>query len=127
MEIAGVLAWLLFGIVSAVVAKKKGRSGCAWFALGVLLGPFGLILAFAASPQRGPLTDRPEPSQKKCPSCGELIRREEVRCRSCEEKASRPRISVPPGPDSEHWACPRCGTANARKSYRCGNCGYSPE
>jgi len=43
MEI--LLIWLLFGIVSAVVASNKGRSGCGWFALGVLLGPFGFILA----------------------------------------------------------------------------------
>ena len=46
----GVVIWFLSGIVSALVAKRKGRSGCGWFILGVLLGPFGLILAFVASP-----------------------------------------------------------------------------
>ena len=29
-----IIAWLLFGIVSAVVASNKGRSGCGWFLLG---------------------------------------------------------------------------------------------
>lgn len=36
--------WFLFGIISAVIAVVKGRSGCGWFILGSLLGPFGLIL-----------------------------------------------------------------------------------
>ena len=34
--------WLLSGIVSAMVATNKGRSGCSWFLLGFLLGPVGL-------------------------------------------------------------------------------------
>lgn len=41
--------WLMFGVVSAVVAQNKGRNGCGWFAIGVLLGPFGFILALVAS------------------------------------------------------------------------------
>lgn len=43
------IIWLLFGIASAVVASNKGRSSCPWSALGVLLGPFGFILALAVS------------------------------------------------------------------------------
>lgn len=49
MSMEFLLLWLLFGIVSAVVATNKGRSGCGWFALGVLLGPFGFILALVVS------------------------------------------------------------------------------
>jgi hypothetical protein len=130
MEI-GILAWLLFGIVSAVVAKEKGRSGCAWFALGVLLGPFGLILAFAAKPQQQGLTGvesgAPEPSAlRKCPSCAELIREDAVRCRFCGIKVAGFR-SAPPASTAEFWKCPRCGVSNATKLVRCGNCGYSLE
>ena len=40
-----VIVWILFGIVTAVAASNKGRSGWGWFFIGVLLGPFGLILA----------------------------------------------------------------------------------
>jgi ribosomal protein S27AE len=129
MEKIGVLSWLLFGVVSAIVARKKGRSGCAWFVLGVLLGPFGLILAFAAS-RHGPVVLAPsEPSPlksapKNCPTCGELIPQETGTCRSCDEKASRRAL---PGFATESWICPRCGASNPNKSYACGNCGYSLE
>jgi predicted RNA-binding Zn-ribbon protein involved in translation (DUF1610 family) len=127
MEI-GILSWLLFGVVSAVVAKKKGRSGCAWFALGVLLGPFGLILAFAATPQQGKFDAAPpEPvALKKCSSCGEPLQPEAVRCPSCGKKTSGFR-GVASASSTEHWTCPRCGASNANKLYRCGNCGYSLE
>jgi hypothetical protein len=127
MEI-GVLAWLLFGVVSAVVARKKGRSGCAWFGLGVLLGPFGLLLAFAAGPGEGRVIAPSEPpsAPKRCAACGEPIRQDAVRCRSCDEKAASSR-KVPSGSGTEYWTCPRCGASNASKLSRCGNCGYSHE
>jgi double zinc ribbon protein len=124
----GILSWLLFGVVSAVVAKKKGRSGCAWFALGVVLGPFGLILAFAARPQDGQYdVVAPEPRPlEKCPYCGELIPAEAVRCPLCGKKPSDFR-SEPSVSAAEHWTCPRCAAANPNKSSRCANCGYSLE
>src|SRR6266508_4503471 len=119
MEI-GVLAWLLFGVVSAVVASKKGRGGCAWFAVGVLLGPFGLILAFVASPKREPVDIALKPgAMGNCASCAKLIPQEAVKCRFCGRKVSG-LGSVSPGVAGERWTCPRCGAPNAGKSSRCG-------
>ena len=43
------LLWLSFGIISAVIAANKGRSGRGWFVLGLLLGPLGIILALVVS------------------------------------------------------------------------------
>lgn len=42
--------WLVFGAVGAMIMSGKGRSGCGGFALGVLLGPIGLIVALLMRP-----------------------------------------------------------------------------
>ena len=80
-----VIIWLCFGLGAAMIATKKGRSGCGFFTLGVLLGPFGLLFALlASSDQRAVDTAALNSGElKKCPHCAELIRREATKCRYC--------------------------------------------
>jgi hypothetical protein len=49
-----IVIWFWFGIISAIIAYNKGRSIYPWFALGVLLGPIGLILAMVVSKKKKP-------------------------------------------------------------------------
>ena len=46
-----VIFWVLCGVASAIIGGNKGRSGFAWYLLGCLVGPFGILLALMASTQ----------------------------------------------------------------------------
>ena len=42
--------WAAFGVIGSMIMSSKGRSSCGGFALGVLLGPIGLIMALLFRP-----------------------------------------------------------------------------
>ncbi len=77
--------WLVCGIIAAVIAMNKGRSGCGWFLVGVLLGPLGIILALVVSEDKTEVEKRNMQSgeMKKCPFCAELVLKEAVVCKHC--------------------------------------------
>ena len=81
----GFIVWVCFGIAGAVVASNKGRSGCGWMILVLLLGPVGLLLAFVM-PKNELEVERNalEKGQiKKCPACAELVKYDAKICKHC--------------------------------------------
>lgn len=74
--------WFLFGAVALVIANSKERSGCGWFLVGCLLGPFGLVVAALPSLKRDPNAPTAR-THVKCPDCAELIRIEARVCKHC--------------------------------------------
>ena len=47
--IIGPIIWLSCGVISMLIADSKNRSGCLWFLLGILFGPFAFIVALLPS------------------------------------------------------------------------------
>jgi hypothetical protein len=48
------IGWILFGVASAALAKGKGRNLILWFFLGLLIGPFAMLIqAFLPTTEHG--------------------------------------------------------------------------
>jgi hypothetical protein len=45
------LTALVCGLLCAIIASRKGRSGAGYFVLGCLTGPIGLVITIAIAPQ----------------------------------------------------------------------------
>ena len=53
------LMWaFLCPLIASSVASSKGRSGCAWFLLGIFFGPITLLAAAVMSPDYRALDER---------------------------------------------------------------------
>jgi hypothetical protein len=85
MSLGIVLFWFLCGIISAVAASNKGRSGLGWFIIGSLFGPIGVVLSLVVSRQTEVIEAKAISSggQKKCKYCAELIKSEAKLCKHC--------------------------------------------
>jgi len=74
--------WLLCGIVAAIIGAQKGE-GCVAFIVGILLGPFGVLLALL-SPG----------NQKSCPYCRKMIHEDATICPYCQkQQVGREKVS----------------------------------
>lgn len=70
--------WLLCGLAAAAIGQRKGE-GCTAFFVGMLLGPFGILLALMSTGNR-----------RKCPHCAELVALEAKVCRHCQRDINAP-------------------------------------
>ena len=49
-----IIAWIVFGVAAASLAKSKNRSVVLWGFIGLLIGPFALLIITIMKPGPGP-------------------------------------------------------------------------
>ncbi len=48
------IAWAIFGIAAGTLAKGKNRNVFLWVVIGLLLGPFAMLIIAVIKPGPGP-------------------------------------------------------------------------
>lgn len=76
--------WLLCAVLAAMIAHSRGGSAIGGFILGLILGPFGIGIAFfLGSPQEREARAIRKGQLRKCPHCAEVVRGDARICRYC--------------------------------------------
>ena len=73
------ILWFGCGIIAAIIASGKGRSGCGWAILGFLFGPFGILGAAVMSSDRR----KARRGERYCPTCVGIIFNHATKCPHC--------------------------------------------
>ncbi|MFQ5579223.1 MAG: zinc ribbon domain-containing protein [Nitrospiria bacterium] len=79
-----VIILILFGLITAIIARSKGRDFLLWWFYGILLFPFALIHAIVL-PQNHANPEATHENKRliKCPHCAEMIKPDAASCRFC--------------------------------------------
>ncbi|MCW8156045.1 hypothetical protein D7243_07570 [Stutzerimonas stutzeri] len=78
-----IICWIVMGVLCALIALAKQRSGLGWFLLGCLFGPLALLFAAAMSAAPRHLPAQPVHTLKTCPYCAEQVQLQAVVCKHC--------------------------------------------
>jgi len=79
-----VILWLICAFIGMGIGKGKGKAG-AGFALGLFLGPIGIIIIALMKENTAKVEAEALASgeMRKCPYCAELVKKEAKVCKHC--------------------------------------------
>ncbi|HPN69483.1 MAG TPA: zinc ribbon domain-containing protein [Saprospiraceae bacterium] len=77
-----IFIWICLGVIGAMISGQKGNNGCGGFALGILLGPIGLLMAFFSSDNEEAKMAK-KGYTRKCPHCAEFVKSDANICKHC--------------------------------------------
>ena len=100
--------WIAFGVIGAMIMSGKGRSGCGGFALGVVLGPIGLIMALLMRPSEENEAERQLRIEEMKDTLRERRRHREDDPNLLRNRLPR-RISIEGERSYFRWQCSACG------------------
>jgi hypothetical protein len=83
-----VLVSVVFAVVSAYIAARKGYNALRWAVLGAFLGPIAVVgILFLPSVRV---------ATKVCPDCAETVKAEAAKCRFCGYRFDQPASPASP-------------------------------
>lgn len=113
------LLWLAIAvggaIGAAVIANAKGRSGVAYFMLGLLFWPLAILLATGMPAINAATASQPKPTDMvRCPACSAFMRRDARECPNCAARPVQPDLMK---------RCPACAELIQSAAIKCRYCG----
>jgi hypothetical protein len=85
-------AFLLFGLITASIAERKGLDGGRWFWLGGMFGPNAAVIAALAEDGETP---RPQLTRRVCPWCSVAASPADVSCAACGRSLATRTVTCP--------------------------------
>lgn len=77
LVINGIIINIISAFTCAYIADQKGKESLLWPIAGILLGPFGIIIALVSKQVK------PCSNEKMCPYCFEFIKEQSIVCKYC--------------------------------------------
>lgn len=89
------ILWIMFGVVCAIAASSKNRNAVGWFFMGVVFGPFALLmLVFLSKLPEQVVTPTGvvirQDDTRTCPFCAETIKAAAIVCKHCGRDIQQP-------------------------------------